>query len=398
MDKRLFLIVTFSLLAAACTQEPSSGITLQEKVYVAVEGANQIAVLDPMQRTVVKTIDLSEKQGNIIHEFSPHNVQVAPDGMSVWVTGNHGHSDHGDGKVNMRSFRLIPRVYACHSADEESVGHGNSSGAIEPCTEDEAPDEVIIINPKTDAIIHRIPLAIGAHLAHVVLTPDSSTAYVTAQMKGVIYKINARSFEIEKEISAPKDSEPHGLRIAPDGSSAYIALLKGHGFGVLNLKTETLQIHPLNGSAVQAGVTPDGKVAFASVFDGKSLAIYHPATKSIEYMQMPKNSHGPLQMYPTPDSRYVYLADQGYYFNQPNGNTVYKIDLEERRLVKEISVGTAPHGVVVSPDGTFVYVTNLLSNDVSIIDTSSDVEIGRVSVGKMPNGISIWSQKHGGTP
>ena len=78
-----------------------------------------------------------------------------------------------------------------------------------------------------------------------------------------------------------------------------------------------------------------------------------------------------MQIYPTPDSKYVYVADQGYYFNQPNSDLVYKIDLQEMKVAETIKSGTAPHGVVVSQDGKFVYVTNLLSDDLSVIDTSA---------------------------
>ena len=43
-----------------------------------------------------------------------------------------------------------------------------------------------------------------------------------------------------------------------------------------------------------------------------------------------------------------------------------------------------------SPDGKWVYVTNLISNDVSVIDAVSDTEVARIPVGKTPNGITWW--------
>jgi YVTN family beta-propeller protein len=41
--------------------------------------------------------------------------------------------------------------------------------------------------------------------------------------------------------------------------------------------------------------------------------------------------------------------------------------------------------------GARAYVTNLLGDDVTIIDTDTNREISRIPVGDMPNGISIWS-------
>ena len=62
------------------------------------------------------------------------------------------------------------------------------------------------------------------------------------------------------------------------------------------------------------------------------------------------------------------------------------------RVVDTLPLGTAPHGVVISPDDKTVYVTNIVSNDISIIDTASYTEKARVLVGKEPNGITYWKR------
>ena len=149
---------------------------------------------------------------------------------------------------------------------------------------------------------------------------------------------------------------------------------------------------------MQTGVTPDGKYALASVYEAKSLAVYDIASGTLRYVDLPKEAKGPVQIYPTPDSRFVFVADQGYYFDQPTGNLVYKIDLKEMKVVQTISAGSAPHGVVVSKDGALVYATNLLSDDVSVIDIKMGREVKRIKVGDMPNGISIWSEPTAGAP
>ena len=69
---------------------------------------------------------------------------------------------------------------------------------------------------------------------------------------------------------------------------------------------------------------------------------------------------------------------------------VYKIDLGEMKVVQTIKGGTAPHGVAVSEDGKFVYVTNLLSDDLSVIDADAGKEVAKIKVGKMPNGVSLF--------
>lgn len=339
------------------------------KIYVAVEGDGKIAVIHPTKHKVIKTIDLSVNHEGGRLGFAPHNVQVSPDNKTVWVTANATkHQDH--------TYELVPKVHA----------HGESS-------ESNDADEVVVIDPIKDVVIKRIPIAPQIHLAHVVLSPDNAHAYVTAQKEGVIYKINAKTFAIEHQVVVDEASEPHGIRLAPDGTTAYVAMLQGKALGFIDLKTDAYSQISLDGSAVQTGVTPDGRFVLVSLYDTKQLAIYEVVSKQITYVVLPQDARGPIQMYSSPDSRFAYLADQGYYFGQPISDTVYKIDLSSRNIVKEIKAGQAPHGAVVSADGRFVYVTNLMSQDVSVIDTIGDQEIKRVKVGSEPNGISIWYRK-----
>ncbi len=345
-----------------------------EKLYVAAEGDGKIVVIDPAKKSVITSIDLTVEHDGGTVKFFPHNIQVAPNGKSVWVTANSGkHEGHSGG--------FIPAALA----------HGEA-------VEGSNPDEVIVINPLTDRIIKRIPLDKGVQGAHVVVTADGSYAYATAQKVGIIYKINAKTYEIEKKIPAPSASQPRGMRISLDDQTLYIAMLTGKALGMLDLATDKLTQVGLPGQVVQVGVTPDGKTVFASLYDTKQLAMYRVDTKSTVMVDLPPSAKGPVQMYPTPDSRFVYLADQGYYFGQLQNNIVYKIDVSTGQIVKEIKAGDAPHGVVVSKDGKFVYITNLKSDDVSIIDTATDMEVGKIPVGKEPNGISIWSKSLGGTP
>ncbi len=344
---------------------------IEDKIYVAIEEVGEIAVISAKDRNVIKRIDLSSDIGGTKIGFMPHNVQVAPDNKSVWVTANA--MDMSENKV---SFKIMPIVRADEGHGEEATMKVN--------------DEIIVIDPLTDKIIRRIEMGTDLHLSHIALTSDSNYAIAAAQSKGVVYKINAKTYEVEKEAITEKGAEPHGLRVSPDGKTAYIAMLKGKSIGVLDIEKMKLSYVPLKGAAVQTGVTPDGKYALASVYDAKSLAVYDVASQKLSYVDLPEEAKGPVQIYPSPDSRYVYAADQGHYFNQPNSDLVYKIDLKEMKVAETIKGGTAPHGVAVSRDGKFVYVTNLLSGDLSVIDTVAGKEVAKIKVGKMPNGVSLF--------
>ena len=57
---------------------------------------------------------------------------------------------------------------------------------------------------------------------------------------------------------------------------------------------------------------------------------------------------------------------------------------DQPTVVGSITVGSGPQGVAVSPDGTRTYVTNVLDNTVSVIDTATDTVSAAIAVGSYP--------------
>src|SRR3990167_2467479 len=184
-----------------------------QKIYVAVEEDGKIAVVNP-DNQAVKYIDLSQTVNGMDTHYAPHNVQVAPDGRTVWVTGN---------------------VAGEHQ-------HGSSPDMTGP-----AQDEVIVIDAATDKIIKRIGMGQGLHLAHVALTLDSQFAFVTAQEKDLIFKISGSTYDVEQQYSVKVSSGPHGLRVTPDSSTVYIANSTGKSLAVLDIASGSLSYISLEG-------------------------------------------------------------------------------------------------------------------------------------------------------
>ena len=78
---------------------------------------------------------------------------------------------------------------------------------------------------------------------------------------------------------------------------------------------------------------------------------------------------------------YTYIALTG-------DHKVSKIDVSGTpTLSATITVGNTPHGIAVTPDDSKVYVTNSVSNTVSVIDASTDMVTTTINVGNYPFGI-----------
>ena len=162
--------------------------------------------------------------------------------------------------------------------------------------------------------------------------------------------------------------------------------------------TKDIKYQSLPGKIVQTAVTPDSQYVFASVYDTKQIAWISVRDGNQGLIDLPAEARGAIQLYPTPDSQYLVVADQGYYFDQPTSNKVYKINVQSKQVEETILVGNAPHGVVVDATGKYAYVTNLLDRNISVVDLQSNEEVAKVIVGETPNGISIWNKENGGTP
>ena len=339
-----------------------------EKVYVAIEEEGRVGVVDTASRKIIKSIDLSEVQNGRFVGYTTHNVQVAPNGKIVLVTANVKRGAMGE---------------------SESSNEDVSDGLY---------DKIFFIDPLIDTVTGSLPIEIDSHLAHVVINDAGTFAYVVSQEKAKLYVVDLVNKKITNVTTLGEGSEPHGLRLSSDNLKLFVALIGGRAIAEVDLTDYSIREYPLSGAVIQTAVTSDGNYVFGSVYDTKKVAWINTLTNEQGYLGLPEDAKGSVQLYPTPDSKYLYVVNQGYYFDQPTGNTVYRINIEEKSVDRIITVGDAPHGIVVDKAGRFVYVTNLLSKDMSIIDTQSNKEVARIKIGEMPNGISIWNKDMSGTP
>jgi YVTN family beta-propeller protein len=71
------------------------------------------------------------------------------------------------------------------------------------------------------------------------------------------------------------------------------------------------------------------------------------------------------------------------------GDGVSVIDPEGGRLVAQVRTGAKPHGAVIAPDGSAVYVSNEGDGTVSIIDPRRNQVTRTIEVGKEPNQLEV---------
>lgn len=344
------------LALAACTGDAE--LPAGARVFVADEESGTISVIHHATNARIATIDLTETRDGDAMRFAPHNVQVAPNGRSVWIVA---------------------------LAVADAAGHGGS----EPL------EQAIVLDPETLEILARIDLGSGLHVAHVVLDSDSRYAYVTANEANAVLRIDAQSYEIVGRYELGDGRAPHGLRIC-DGR-LYVANMGGLSMSIIEPDSGRIDEVPLGGVTVQTACVPGGRYVFASQYDTIEVVRYEVATGEVTRIPLPEGLQGPVQLYATPDGSRLYACDQGILLDRPASNRLFEIDVTSAAIVAMITVGQGAHGVVVSDDGSRAYVTNIADRSVSVVDTDARTVVATIAVGDKPNGIAHWHMT-GGMP
>ncbi|MCR3759525.1 YncE family protein [Clostridium felsineum] len=346
MFKSKYIRVAVSLLALILTFAACSNVTTDKKntnmkkVVSYLYTANESGSVSKIDLSTNKVVETIKDKG------TPHNVQVSPNGKVVAYTSpvkmEKGQTEHG------------------------SMGMNGSA---------------IFYDAESGKLIKKVE--VGVHPAHIVFTQDGKYVLVTNNEDNNVSIIDANTYKLRANVAVGKG--PHGFRISSDNKFAYIANMGEDTVSVVNIKEQKeIRKIKVGNTPVTTGITKDGKTLVATINSENAVAIVDLATDKIEKIAV---GAGPVQLYLDSNDKYVYVANQGT--EDKPSNTVTKVDLESKKVTATIQTGKGAHGIVLSPDNKYSYVTNMYEATVSIIDNSKNKVITTIPVDKEPNGISF---------
>ncbi len=347
---RYFLVLLLGLTLIACSDDAvhSTEPPPRDLIFAAVEDDGALAVLDGETGSMVRTVDLSLAAHGARVKVAVHNVQAAPNGI-VWLTA-------------------MP-----------SAEGGTHTGGV-------MMEELIGVDINTYSVVSRIQLGSELHVAHVVIF--RTIAYVTANQADAVLVVDLAQSRVVRSIRLPNGTGPHGLRITPDGQFLAVAGMGDGSLVLIDTVRDSVTRYALPGRAVQTAILPDGSAALATIYDTRQVAHLNLLSQAMTLFNLPTTSAGPVQLYPSPDSRSVWVADQGMLGSDPAGRSLFEIDARTGELRHAVSVDPAPHGVVMNAQGTKAWTTTLVNGSVQAIDTVAGVVLSTTAVGNKPNGIS----------
>jgi YVTN family beta-propeller protein len=130
-------------------------------------------------------------------------------------------------------------------------------------------------------------------------------------------------------------------------------------------------------------ITSDDQFVWSVNPDNNSVSVFSAALNPVQKVAEVPVGIEPWCVAITPNNAKVYVT------NMVSG-TVSVINATTRAVIKTIPVGTEPFGCALSPDGKKLYVANQSSDDVSLINTATDVVTKTIRpVGPKPHGIAV---------
>lgn len=345
---RLFALALAMLLIVALGPEPASAQDYY--AYVASESTDEVALIrfDGREATVEETIAV----GNIpVETEGAHGMTVAPDGDHWFVSIAHGkpfgrvvkYETGSNEKVGAAEVGLFPATMQISEVTGFLyVVNFNLHGERQPST-------VSVVEPGSMIELDQIETGIMPHGSR--LSPDHRMHYSVGMMDGTLYEIDALSSEVTRTLKTGEGmTKPTWVQPHPEKPVAYVA----H-----NGADQVVEVDLDAWTVTRRFETGDGT--------------------------------NPYNLDVTPDGQTLVVSYKG------SGETgIWDLDRGER-LATITNTRGVTHGVVISPDSRYAFVTaegvGGEPGAVDIIDLETNERVASANVGQQAGGIAFWKME-----
>lgn len=131
--------------------------------------------------------------------------------------------------------------------------------------------------------------------------------------------------------------------------------------------------------------SPDGNKVYVANSGSNSISVIDTAAGRVTNT-IGNFGYSPVELALSEDGRWLYATN-------PKSDNVSVIDTGSNTVVRRVSVGRRPAGIVADADRRKIYVANRESNSVSIVDTDSYTVETNVTVGLNPSGVTVHEDK-----
>jgi len=226
--------------------------------------------------------------------------------------------------------------------------------------------EVVVFDARTYKVINRVPA--GEGVFH--MWTDGNRLWVVNDVDNSITVIDTEQDKAIKNIDlsaylAGSEDKPHDIVATPAGDAVYVSLLEGT---ILKIDPSTFEV--VSERTQNIGSDPHLAVTFAIDMilvpqqDSGVLSFLSQSDLSVAGEIMIPNAHG---IGVSPNGRFAYVTDIGASAGE---GAIYTVDTKELKLVGGAPVATGasvPHNVVVTSDNR-LFITHSGPNGMEVTE------------------------------
>ena len=221
---------------------------------------------------------------------------------------------------------------------------------------------LLVFDPQAGEVIDEID--VGRKPGDVVMSADQKLVYVALEGDAGIAVVDREAADRIDRIQISQASI-FAMAIHPDGSRLYACDANNNGrLHVIDTATRQVIISlPTGRQPSQIVINPEGSLGYLTTYGGSDLQVIDLSTyQVIERIDAPHAIGVALD----PLGRWV------YYTQSREPGSVSALSIATHQKVAEWPAGDEPHMILPTASGRFVYVTNLNSDFMTIIDTEKN--------------------------
>jgi len=366
------ILAVFLLAAAAPSGDEVRYLSPSEMVfspdgrwlYVICEKSDQLLVVDVQSRAVAKSIAV----GHV-----PRGLAISADGREVFVANSW---NDNISVIDARTLELVKTVAT--GAEPYSVVSDPDAKTLYAANR--LSNDVSVIDAQSGQEIKR--LATGRGASYLAASADGKTIYATH----VYPKPGAFRKTPESEITIISTETQRVVERTPLPNVAgvfHVALSADGRFGA------AAQLRPKN-------LIPLAHVEHGSVF-GNSLTIFGADVGGVVQVpidELDRYFAMPFGVVITPDKSRLFVTTGGsdsvtvidiarlLAFVRANRRSFANdLSASANYVVTRIPVGRNPRGIVLSPDGRRLYVSNRMDDNIAVIDAKTNRVLSTIDLG-----------------
>lgn len=371
-------ITTSILLAASLGSAPREETGARYYVYVTTESDDHVHLIEFDSNTgvarVAQTIQIGYQPTEI---EGPHGLAISPDGKHWFVTVAHGKPFGILYKYETATNKLVGQ---CELGLFPATMQISEATGLLYCVNfdlhgDMLPSSVSIVDPDDMIEVARTTTGPMPHGSRI--SPDGLKHYSCAMMSGELFEIDAVTFEVERVLRLTSEDSPmskDGHDVKEHSEHGEHSAHGGHG-----------------PSPKPTWVYPHPTKKFVYVALNGAEQVVEVDTEAWKIVRRFPTDKGPYNVEVSPDGKQLVVT-----YKSAQGIGIW--DLEKgRELARLPSSRRVTHGVVISDDSRFAFVSNEgvggEMGTLDVIDLQKNRSVATVDLGLQAGGIYFWKSE-----